>query len=49
MKKLYVCATLCSLLVLQGCFDNSDNKTKANNDGTQSSVQMQNDRAKDGK
>lgn len=31
----------CSLLALQGCFDNSDNETKDNTDGTKSSVQMQ--------
>ncbi|MGX4730624.1 hypothetical protein [Pseudomonas corrugata] len=30
----------CSLIVLQGCFDNSDNETKDNTDGTKSSVQM---------
>jgi hypothetical protein len=41
MKKLYVCLGLCSLFMLHGCFDNSDNKTKANNDGSQSSVQVQ--------
>ncbi|MEQ7917690.1 hypothetical protein ABQX22_00730 [Xanthomonas sp. WHRI 1810A] len=42
MKVFNVCLLLCSILVLPGCFDNSDNKTKANNDGSQSSVQMQN-------
>lgn len=31
----------CCLLALQGCFDNSDNETKDNTDGTKSSVQMQ--------
>lgn len=31
----------CCLFVLQGCFDNSDNETKDNTDGTKSSVQMQ--------
>ncbi|WP_177522903.1 hypothetical protein [Pseudomonas sp. v388] len=30
-----------SLLVLNGCFDNSGNETKNNTDGTKSSVQMQ--------
>ncbi|WP_185047198.1 hypothetical protein [Pseudomonas frederiksbergensis] len=37
-RTFYLC---CSLLVLQGCFDNSDNETKDNTDGTKSSVQMQ--------
>lgn len=41
MKKLHLCAGLCGLIMLQSCFDNADNKTKANNDGTQSSIQMQ--------
>ncbi|MEH6350544.1 hypothetical protein [Pseudomonas sp. 3JA] len=31
----------CCLFTLQGCFDNSDNETKDNTDGTKSSVQMQ--------
>ncbi|MEX0164959.1 hypothetical protein MRBLPD1_003470 [Pseudomonas brassicacearum] len=31
----------CALFALQGCFDNSDNETKDNTDGTKSSVQMQ--------
>lgn len=31
----------CVLFTLQGCFDNSDNETKDNTDGTKSSVQMQ--------
>ncbi len=31
----------CCLFALQGCFDNSDNETKDNTDGTKSSVQMQ--------
>ncbi|MBC3346516.1 MULTISPECIES: hypothetical protein [Pseudomonas] len=34
------CLTCC-LFALQGCFDNSDNETKDNTDGTKSSVQMQ--------
>lgn len=41
MKTLRTCACICGLIMLQGCFDNSDNQTKANNDGTQSSVQME--------
>lgn len=41
MKKIHLCVSLCGLIMLQGCFDNSDNKTKTNNDGTQSSVQME--------
>ncbi|VVO30529.1 hypothetical protein [Pseudomonas fluorescens] len=35
-----LCLT-CSLFALQGCFDNSDNETKDNTDGSKSSVQMQ--------
>ena len=31
----------CCLFVLQGCFDKSDNETKDNTDGPNSSVQMQ--------
>ncbi|MBD9466534.1 hypothetical protein [Pseudomonas sp. Pdm06] len=31
----------CCFFALQGCFDNSDNETKDNTDGTKSSVQMQ--------
>jgi len=31
----------CCLFALQGCFDNSENETKDNTDGTKSSVQMQ--------
>ena len=30
----------CCLFALHGCFDNSDNETKDNTDGTKSSVQM---------
>jgi hypothetical protein len=41
MKKLHLCACFCGLILLQGCFDNSDNETKDNNDGTPSSVQME--------
>ncbi|KAF6688419.1 MULTISPECIES: hypothetical protein [Pseudomonas] len=41
MKKLYVCLSVCSLFLLQGCFDNSDNATKGNSSSTKSSVQMQ--------
>lgn len=35
-----LCLTCC-LFALQGCFDNSDNETKDNTDGSKSSVQMQ--------
>ncbi|MDY7533009.1 hypothetical protein RGV33_15180 [Pseudomonas sp. Bout1] len=41
MKKLYTCLGFCSLLLLHGCFDSSDNTTKNNTEGTKSSVQMQ--------
>ena len=37
----------CCLIALQGCFDNSDNETKDNTDGTKSSVQMQDKDAAD--
>ena len=39
-RTFYLCCCCC-LLALQGCFDNSDNETKDNTDGTKSSVQMQ--------
>lgn len=35
------------LFALQGCFDNADNETKNNTDGTKSSVQMQDKDAAD--
>lgn len=41
MKKLQLCLSLSLMVLLHGCFDNSDNTTKSNNDGTRSSVQMQ--------
>jgi hypothetical protein len=41
MKKRYVCLAFCSLVLLQGCFESSQNTTKENTDGTRSSVQMQ--------
>ncbi|MBN3964273.1 hypothetical protein IMW75_03085 [Pseudomonas gregormendelii] len=37
----------CCLFALQGCFDNSDNETRDNTDGTKSSVQMQDKEAAD--
>ncbi|MHC8315739.1 hypothetical protein [Pseudomonas sp. LB3P31] len=37
----------CCLFALQGCFDNSDNETQDNTDGTKSSVQMQDKDAAD--
>ncbi|MGG7647861.1 hypothetical protein SAMN04490185_3626 [Pseudomonas frederiksbergensis] len=49
MKKLYVCLTLGSLFLLQGCFDSSKNTTKQNTDGTKSSVQMQEGKAEQSK
>lgn len=45
-RTFYLC---CCLLALQGCFDNSDNETKDNTDGTKSSVQMQEKGADDKK
>jgi hypothetical protein len=41
MKKLSTCLGLCSLLMLHGCFESSNNTTKDNTEGTKSSVQMQ--------
>jgi hypothetical protein len=35
--------------MLQGCFDNSQNTTKDNTDGTKSSVQMQQGKAEESK
>lgn len=49
MKKLGMCLGLCSVFMLHGCFDNSDNTTKDNSDGTKSSVQMQEGAADDSK
>ncbi|KPY79977.1 Uncharacterized protein ALO94_03577 [Pseudomonas syringae pv. spinaceae] len=41
MKKLQLWLSLSIMVLLHGCFDNSDNATKSNTDGTQSSVKMQ--------
>ncbi|AZF10449.1 hypothetical protein C4J93_2251 [Pseudomonas sp. R2-37-08W] len=41
MKKLSMCLGFCSMFLLHGCFDNSDNTTKDNTSGSKSSVQMQ--------
>ncbi|MGI4837980.1 MAG: hypothetical protein ACRYF9_10215 [Janthinobacterium lividum] len=49
MKKTYACITFCSLLALHGCFQNDDNKTKANTDTSKASVQMQNGNSEDKK
>jgi hypothetical protein len=45
MKHFYIGLSFCSLLLLQGCFDNSDSTTKNNPDGTKSSVQLQQEKA----
>lgn len=49
MKKLYVCLTLCGVVMLHGCFDSSENTTKDNSDGTKSSVQMKEGKAEESK
>jgi hypothetical protein len=49
MKKFYLCLSFCSLCMLHGCFDNSQNTTKDNTDGTKSSVQMQEGKAEESK
>ena len=49
MKRLYVSLGFCSLFMLHGCFDNSNNETKDNTDGTKSSVQMQEGKADESK
>ena len=49
MKKFYLCLSFCSLFMLNGCFDNSQNTTKDNTDGTKSSVQMQEGKAEESK
>jgi len=49
MKKIYLCLGFFSLFMLQGCFDSSQNTTKDNTDGTQSSVQMQEGKAENSK
>lgn len=49
MKKLSMCLGLCSVFMLQGCFDNADNNTKGNTDGSKSSVQMQEGKGEGGK
>lgn len=41
MNKPLLFLSLCCALMLQGCFDNSDNETKDNTDGAKSSIQMQ--------
>lgn len=35
----------CCLVLLQGCFDSSNNETQDNTDGTKSSVQMKDSKA----
>jgi hypothetical protein len=45
VKYFYIGLSFCSLLLLQGCFDNSDSTTKNNPDGTKSSVQLQQEKA----
>jgi hypothetical protein len=49
MKTLSVGVVLCALLALQGCFDRSDNATKANTDTSKASVQMQQGNSEDKK
>jgi len=43
------CLVMCSILMLQGCFDSADNTTKNNTDGSKSSVQMQEGKAQESK
>lgn len=45
MKKLQIFLGLSIVVLLHGCFENSDTTTKANTDGTRSSVQMQEGKA----
>ncbi len=47
MKRLSMCLGLCTVFMLHGCFDKSDNETKNNSSGTQSSVQMQKGKAEE--
>lgn len=49
MKKLSMCLGLCSVFLLHGCFDSSDNTTKDNTSGSKSSVQMQEGRSDESK
>ncbi|CRM83151.1 hypothetical protein [Pseudomonas sp. 31 R 17] len=49
MKKFYMGLSLCSVFLLHGCFDNSDNTTKDNTGGSKSSVQMQEGKADESK
>jgi len=49
MKNLYVGLSFCSLLFLQGCFDNSGHMTKNTTDGTKPSVQLQQEKADESK
>ncbi|MGZ9706849.1 hypothetical protein ACXX81_12590 [Pseudomonas sp. GNP013] len=49
MKRLSMCLSLCSVFLLHGCFDNADNTTKGNADGSKSSVQMQEGKVEGGK
>ncbi|MFY0727400.1 hypothetical protein [Pseudomonas sp. NFX15] len=49
MKHFYLGLSFCSLLMLQGCFDNSDSTAKSNPDGTKSSVQLQQKKADENK
>jgi len=45
VKYFYIGLSFCGLLLLQGCFDNSDSTAKNNPDGTKSSVQLQQEKA----
>lgn len=49
MKRFAMCLSLCSVFVLHGCFDSSDNTTKDNTSGSKSSVQMQEGKSEAGK
>jgi hypothetical protein len=49
MKHFFIGLSFCSLLLLQGCFDNSDSTAKSNPDGTKSSVQLQQEKADESK
>lgn len=51
MKKLTLCLclSLCSVFLLHGCFDSSQNTTKDNTSGSKSSVQMQEGKADESK
>ncbi|VEF11504.1 Uncharacterised protein [Pseudomonas fluorescens] len=45
MKKICACLGICSVLMLQGCFQDSDDASNKEKDTSKSSVQLQQDKS----